>query len=519
MLDWRSPIADLYYTGQVGPAHYQTPGGIVKGEINLKRIIGCENGELVSLIEANIISQDEYLNSVLSDHANARLRDIVTTIQAEQNVILRHDRSRPVIVQGVAGAGKTTVALHRITWLLYTYQDTMAPRNLMVIAPNPLFLNYISAVLPDLGVEDVLQVTLHSLVCRLCGEAIPPLQDADTLLTLIDPTTAAQEKEIQSQVAHFKGSLAYKRCIEKYITYLSKHLPPAGDVLFSSARIYSHSELLKIFCEDLAPFPLQMRKAELAKHMKERVQRAAYQIQTMLQMETEKRTNMLRTTMPSDSAVRQERMVRIYTVRDERTKQIESLKKTYIRDWFKNWPQLKLLEEYKRFLDPLAPFGLPEGVTKELWEHTCEITLARLSNRRTDSGDLPALMMLQKALFGYHERLDIHHTVMDEAQDLFPFMFDMLIDLCQNTSFTIVGDLNQGIHSYRGVTDWAAMTDEVFGPGNSTYYELITSYRNTVEIMNFCLQNSQALFLSRTATATTRTASWKYAAIGSFIGP
>lgn len=488
VVDWRSPIADLYYTGQVGPASYRTPGGLVEGEINLKRIIGCEKGELVSLIEADIISQDEYLNSILSDHADARLRDIVTTIQAEQNVILRHDRTRPVIVQGVAGAGKTTVALHRITWLLYTYQDTMAPRNLMVIAPNPLFLNYISAVLPDLGVEDVIQDTLHGLTARLCRVKLPPLQDADTLLALIDPAVSGEQKAVLSRVARFKGSMDYKRCVLAYLTFRARQMLPPGDVLFASVRIYSRQELEKVFCEDLSPFPVEAREKELAKHMRERVEAAARRLSQLLQAETEKRANLLRATMPQDSADRQARMGRIYAARDARLQQVEELRKRFVREWIKSLPSLKLMEEYRRFLDPAAPFGLPDGVDPTLWAQVCRTTLERLDGRHTDSGDLPALLLMQKTLLGLRERLDIHHTVIDEAQDLSPFMFDMLMELCHNASFTIVGDLNQGIHSYRGVTDWAAMAEQVFGPGNADYYELITSYRNTVEIMHFASQ-------------------------------
>jgi len=488
VVDWRSPVADLYYNGQVGAAEYRTPGGVVCGDMSLKRIITCENGVLVSLVDADIIAQDQYLNSILSDHASDRLKDIVTTIQAEQNVILRHDRARPVIVQGVAGAGKTTVALHRITWLLYTYQDTMAPRNLMVIAPNPLFLNYISAVLPDLGVEDVIQETLHGLTARLCGVKLPPLQDADTLLALIDPAVSGADKEMLTRVARFKGSMEFKACVQAYLDYRTRQMLPEGDVLFGSVRLYSHNELEKIYCRDLSPFPVDARGKELAKHMKERVESAAHKLALYLQAETEKRTNLLRTAMPRDSVERQARMARIYQNRDERLKQVDELRKGFIRIWTKQLPVLKLMEEYRRFLDVSAPFGLPEGVDPVLWSEVCRTSLERLDGRHMDSGDLPALLVLQKNLFGLRERLDIHHTVIDEAQDLSPFMFDMLMELCHNASFTIVGDLNQGIHSYRGVTDWTAMTGEVFGEGSTDYYELITSYRNTVEIMNFASQ-------------------------------
>ncbi len=151
IIDWRSPIANLYYTHQVGPASYKTPyNDEITGEILIKRLFEIEKSKLLKIIEADIITESEYLNDVLSDHADAKLKDVVTTIQSEQNEVLRKNPKVPLVVQGVAGAGKTTIALHRIMWLLYTYQDTMKAENVLIIAPTPIFLDYISAVLPGM---------------------------------------------------------------------------------------------------------------------------------------------------------------------------------------------------------------------------------------------------------------------------------------------------------------------------------------------------------------------------------
>ncbi len=485
VVDWRSPLADLYYSGQVGPCGYNTPGGRVEGEMTLKRILTCQNGELVRLMEANIISEDDYLVEVLSDHANDRLRDIVTTIQAEQNVILRADRKRPVIVQGVAGAGKTTVALHRITWLLYTYQDTMTPKNLMVLAPNPLFLNYISAVLPELGVEDVLQVTFHGLAEKLCGRELFPLDDAATLLRLIDPSVPEEERARQARVANFKGSLDYKRVVEAYIEAMTENILPEGDVMLSAVRLYTAEDLRHVFARELAPFPLEKRRGELRKHMNERLKLGRRKLETMLDKQIESRTNLLRELMPENTKARQERMARIYAARDQRREEIDRLCRGYLDRWFRQWGKLDLLKAYRGLLQEEPSFSLPEGVEPQLWREVCQVTAENLERQRLDSGDIPALLLLQKALFGYAVRLDIHHTVIDEAQDLSAFAYDMLMELCSNASFTIVGDLGQGIHSYRGVQDWHALMAQVFPKVECSYYELVTSYRNTGQIMSF----------------------------------
>lgn len=485
VIDWRSPVADLYYTGQVGPAGYDTPGGRVEGEMTLKRILTCADGELVSLLDADIITQDEYLSSILSDHADNRLRDIVTTIQAEQNVILRHDRRRPMVVQGVAGAGKTTVALHRLTWLLYTYQDTMTPANLMVIAPNPLFLNYISAVLPELGVEDVLQTTVAGLCERLCGKKLPPIADAATLLSLLDPAVPQAQRDRLARVSRLKASLAFKACIEAYCASLAGQLPPPGDVEMGPVRLYTRAELQEVYGQALNPFPLEPRKKELRKHMSERLRSACETYLAQAQYAVEQQANFLREDPSLQPEERRAQMAALYAGRDAQRAELDALRKTFLKDYFKAWPKVDLLGLYRAFLNPQPCFSLPEGVSNELWRDVCEVSLATLDSRRLDYGDLAALLVLQKAVWGYAQRLDIHHTVIDEAQDLSPFLFFLLQDIAHNASFTIVGDLDQGIHGYRGVTDWRAMMAEVFPGDRADYFELVTSYRNTVEIMEF----------------------------------
>jgi len=127
VVDWRSPVANLYYSGQVGPMHYVTPDGEARGELTLKRHLAVEDGKLLSVFDTDVVAQDAYLQQALAAISKARLKEIVSTIQAEQNYVIRHQPARPLVVQGVAGSGKTTIALHRVAWLLYAYQDKMAP--------------------------------------------------------------------------------------------------------------------------------------------------------------------------------------------------------------------------------------------------------------------------------------------------------------------------------------------------------------------------------------------------------
>ena len=484
IVDWRSDIANLYYTHQVGPAEYQAPYQIISGEMTLKRMFFFKSGTLTTIIESDIISQGEYLNDVLSDHADSKLKDVVTTIQAEQNAVLRCSPRVPTIVQGVAGAGKTTIALHRITWLLYTFRDTMSPSNLMIIAPNPLFLDYISAVLPDLGVESAIQETFYGLAQKLCGKSIPKLDDNASLIKLLSPETSTEEKQNIRSASSFKGSLKYKECLESFIEELPEKLFPKQDFTLGGHIVAKRGKLLDIYEDELSPFPLKPRIKELKKRLKEMADSAEAKLINYVESEARKRANYLREIVKHNDSLRMEKMKELYANRDAKINEIKNGRKNMVENYIKQFGDIRLMQLYKEFASLEQQFTLPGGVSIDTWKNVCAYTQDFLKNKCIESLDIPALIILQKALLGHNTSLDIHHTVLDEAQDFSPFMFDILKSLTVNEAFTIVGDLAQGIYSYRGVTDWGDMKKNVFEHG-SQFYELITSYRNTIEIMEF----------------------------------
>ena len=172
VVDWRAPVANLYYEGRLGENTYESEGDIYEGELLLKRQIAIENAQLVDFIDVDITTNDAFLQASLEASADKRLKDIASTIQAEQNRVIRANMRRPLIVQGVAGSGKTTIALHRIAYFIYTYEKTFNPETFMILAPNRLFINYISEVLPELGVEKVKQTTFIDFMSELIGKKI-----------------------------------------------------------------------------------------------------------------------------------------------------------------------------------------------------------------------------------------------------------------------------------------------------------------------------------------------------------
>ena len=463
--DWRSPIANLYYSGQVGPMHYETPDGIVSGELNLKRMFTIHSGEMESMFDSGVVSQDAYLQGVLGSVSSDRLKEIVTTIQAEQNYVIRHPLNVPLIVQGVAGSGKTTIALHRIAWLLYAYRDVLSPNQMMILAPNPLFLNYISQVLPDLGVENVQQTTFAGLCERWLKKQMPKLEELNRLEDKLIAT--AMQRERMARVLKRKGSLAFKQELERYLDTIETTILPEGDLRFGQAVLFTEQELNDIFLGQLKHFPLQVRILELNKYMKTRLKKVAREMENLLEKMTEDKLMMLITRLP-DGEERQGRVKTLLKSRDMRKQEILEKAKKYPKEFESLFPSMKVTNVYKAFLQTLEGF---------------EESIALLEKGRAFPEDLPALVVIMKKLYGipYESILTI---VVDEAQDFSAFQVAVLKEMESKPSFTLVGDLMQGIHEEEGISSWEEIKNEVFG-GAVTRHDLVQSYRNTVEIMEF----------------------------------
>ncbi len=197
-VDWRAPVASLYYDSNVGEVEYSAPNGIISGYLSLKRQFTIEDKALLEYFDVDIVSDDELLKPYLGVNSDNRLKNIVASIQKEQNKIIRWNLYDNLIIQGVAGSGKTTVALHRIAYLVYNYRDKYKSNQFMVIGPNKYFLSYISSVLPDLDVDNVNQLTFSEIALNYINE------NFKITISKIDETQK------------FKCSLAFKDLIEKF---------------------------------------------------------------------------------------------------------------------------------------------------------------------------------------------------------------------------------------------------------------------------------------------------------------
>jgi DNA helicase-2/ATP-dependent DNA helicase PcrA len=243
IVDWRAPIANLYYEGRIGEADYWCPGGNIKGELTLKRQFAINEGVLQEIFDIDITTNDEFLQTYLGANSDNRLKEIVSTIQVEQNKIIRADMWKPLIVQGAAGSGKTTIALHRIAYLVYTFEKSFEPENFMIIAPNKLFLNYISEVLPELGVERVKQTTFEEFAMELIGKKFKLKDPFEKLTKFVNHNVTMEEIEannILKNCSQFKASMLFREVMDEYVKYIENSFVPKEHFKIANTLVFKY---------------------------------------------------------------------------------------------------------------------------------------------------------------------------------------------------------------------------------------------------------------------------------------
>lgn len=481
VVDWRAPVASLYYEGRIGVASYECPDGHIPGEISLKRQYFIENGELDHYIDIDITASDEFLQAALGSSKDRRLRDIVSTIQAEQNQIIRADMHGPVIVQGAAGSGKTTIALHRIAYLLYNFDKRLSPEHVLIIAPNRYFLSYISEVLPDLGVENVKQTTYEDFIFALLEKQFKLFSSEDKLAYLINNP---ERYDSVAGVSAIKSSLAFVSVIERYADILAENIMPRKDFTLCGHLLMDGGEIRRLFLEEYGFLPIEKRLAEVKKYLQSALRKRKPELIADVHARCDADAARLRLTTPEGSEARRVAMTKIFNKRDAEIDKLKKQSSGLASAYFKNKSLKSAFDYYKEFITDQALFSrccdgyIPESDAEELRRHSLDI----INSGRVETEDLAPIALLHLAVYG-GEGLDIRHIVIDEAQDVGLFQTYILKKLMNTGSFTILGDLCQGIYSFKGITDWNQVSDGIFGGKNVRRMTLTQSYRTTVEIM------------------------------------
>lgn len=448
-VDWRAPIATLYYDSNIGKCSYIGPDGIINGELLLKRQYEIENSILLSYSDVDIVSNDEILKPYLNVNSDNRLKNIVASIQSEQNEIIRKKIGSNIIVQGVAGSGKTTVALHRIAYLVYNYRNIIKPEQYMIIGPNKFFVNYISDVLPDLDVHNVKQLDFIELTKEILDEEFDVIDTED------------------NESTYYKTSLKYRDVIDNYIKDLNNEVVPNVDLSMHGFSIMKHNHIRNIYENINEKYDSLLSKVEKCIIL---IEKEIYNDNEKLILNSNKYIDDLYNE-ESDEKIKQ----KLKKQREELKNEIKNNCHNILKKYFKiiNNSILKL---YSNLLDNVDKY-----IDDRLILNYLKKDSKLIKRKQIEYEDLTSLIYLKYKVSGSSNYSNYRHIVIDESQDYNEFIFYTLKKLFNNATFSIFGDLAQSIYPYRSIENWDIINEKIM---EAQILNLSKSYRTSIEIMN-----------------------------------
>lgn len=444
IVDWRAPVASLFYHGSLGEASYTSPDGPIKCDIEGRRQIIVKKGELKGVFDSAIDVKDDILQMVLSNNSSDKLKDVIMTIQQEQDEIIRKERTSNIVVNGVAGSGKTTIALHRVAYLLYNYRKELEDK-VLILGPNGIFMEYISQVLPSLGEVGVKQETFASFALKEMDSELY-IMSFDKYLEKI----LSEDKEFIED-AKYKNSYEIIEDLDNLVKEMDKNYFHVEDVKYFGDLVISKEEIEEMFNKHYEYMPLFRRSEKIKRiilsKIKDKRDQKVWELNEELRKEKEKLTPEELLIEENNLEFRRKLRIReiVKEVMDSRAK---------LDSWIS---REDVLDIYDRF----------NGNKKEY-----------------TINDLAPILYLAIKLEGKKATKDYRHVVIDEAQDYSPLQFKVVRELTGTKYFTVVGDVNQRLIKY---SDLAPMMElgKIFDDVNPDIYNLNKSYRSTYEIMEY----------------------------------
>ena len=386
--DWRAPVSSMFYDHELGEAGYRSPSGEIKGVISLKRQYRIRGGKMEFMIESALTVHDDILQKELSSNADDKMKNIVATIQREQNRIIRNEDIRTLIIQGVAGSGKTSIALHRIAYLLYTFRDSISSKDILIISPNKVFSDYISNVLPELGEETVPETSMEQILSGVLEHKYK----YQTYFGLVNELLEKPSSSLIDRIA-YKASFGFISELDKFILHIENTYFKAADV-----KLTKYITIPAPFIEEqylrFNRYPIRRRFDAMADYMLD-----------MLKIQY------------------------AFTV----TTAGRNLLKKGIRLMFAGNNDIQVYKDFFKWTNNPGMFKMRKG-------HTLEYS------------DLAPLAYLHLALEGNgNQPFRVKHLLIDEMQDYSPIQYKVIQKLfpCRKT---VLGDAGQSVNPYGSST-------------------------------------------------------------------
>jgi len=450
--DWRAPVSGMFYDFETGPSSYACPAGLIRGQMLLKRQYKIEGSDIVYMFDSSLSINDTMLQEMLGRSTDNRMRTIVTSIQKEQNTVIRNSRNKILIVEGPAGSGKTSIALHRAAYLLYKYRETVSSENILIFSPNHVFEDYISHVLPELGEENILRSTFADFFGNsfAAGRQTETMnQQMEYILALSDPD------DIRLAGIRFKASPGFLALLKRYVRFVEDGMDLTfHDLVYDGSLLISAEDMLSLYKKQYDRLPYANRLIN--------VRQTLYALLNEYEAKR-KRDAGEKSSVPEPKA--------------------EYL---LLKDEIFKMTSFDIVPLYVSLLNNIGSFAQASDENEaEACRRIAGFTRRELENGVVDYEDLPPMIYLKAVLGGQNDVGSVKHIIIDEAQDYTAVQYEIFRTVFKNCSMTILGDINQTVNGYMNVGSFDVVS-ETFSAVDHIRIALTKSYRSSRELADFC---------------------------------
>ena len=445
IVDWRAPVASLFYKGTLGETTYDCPNGAINANLLGRRQLIVKKGELKGLFDSAIDVKDDILQMVLTSNSSEKLKDIVMTIQEEQDEIIRAPKDKVVVVNGVAGSGKTTIALHRVSYLLYNFRKQFGDK-VLILGPNDIFMDYIGQVLPTLGESGVTQMTFQNFAISEIGLEEPVKGFSE----YIEEAMSGNEEALKEY--KYKSSKKFTELLDDTLEKMNEEYFKIQPVRFFDEEIVSVDEIKELFTKYYGYMPLFRRSEKIKRILTSKIKDKRDELVRELEAKIKEEISQL---SPDELEIEKNNLLFKRRIRIREIVRGVMNSRDELESWINHEDTVNL---YKRITNTEALGYM----------------------------DLAGILYLMVMLEGKKCKKEYKHVVIDEAQDYNTTQFKLIKELTGCKSYTIVGDSNQRLITT--LEDPAMLNlEEVFGD-DVKEFSLLKSYRSTQQIMEYASQ-------------------------------
>ena len=478
--DWRAPISSIYYDGKLGEVSYNSPEGKITVDMTKKRQFMIEDGKIVNMFDTNESIGDQMLLEVLSEKSSTQMKSIVTTIQQEQNKIIRNTSADLLFVQGAAGSGKTSAILQRIAFLLYRYRGNLTSSDVIMFSPNQLFNDYIKNVLPEMGEQNMVQMTYWQFVARRL-----PGMNVENLFKQFEDQNA------DTNISKFKDSVNFFNLVTRYAKHLNKRGVVFKNIYFHDKKkpYFDKEKIKEIYYSYNENYNLANRidatREELIKMLNRKIAPEARKAWVARTIEGMSQSELNELYDRPDQEFESEAKEEAFLGRKIVLKALKGVHKRILHNHFINMraQYLSFLRAVPKMVD-LAKWNIDE----EDWMHHIDEVKENFKKHDIAITDVSAYLYLYDLITGRRTNYEMRYAFIDEIQDYTPFQLAYLKYNFPRAKFTMLGDLNQAIFTKDESRSLLKQISGLFDPEKIDVVQLTKSYRSTKQLTNFTKQ-------------------------------